>query len=133
SPESFAHAFDGFPGRAHIAVAQAPLPHGSGWQWFDWPPGTSQAELAAAMGAAEERVWPAIVSLAHGRKVILVGFSQGAMMSFLMAARHPDAVSLAIPIAGTLPKELWPTAPAKTAPIFALHGSDDDVIPLRWG
>src|SRR5215470_11095118 len=62
APERLAGLFDPYPGTAQIALAQAPLPLGSGWQWFDWPPGTSEEKLSEAMGAAEEKLWPAIAA-----------------------------------------------------------------------
>ncbi|HEY3595604.1 MAG TPA: dienelactone hydrolase family protein [Polyangiaceae bacterium] len=121
-----------FPGRAEIALVQGPERAGFGFEWFDWPRQMSQEDLAAVVGAAEEKLWPAIAALAHGRKVIVTGFSQGAMMSYVLAARHPDAIALAVPISGVAPFKLFPSGHASRAPLYALHGTSDDTVPIFW-
>ncbi len=69
--------------------------------------------------------------LNQGRPII-TGFSQGGMLSFAMAALYPERIRASVPIAGMLPDRLWesfaigPQGP----PIFALHGEQDQVIPL---
>jgi phospholipase/carboxylesterase len=70
--------------------------------------------------------------LAHGRKVIVTGFSQGAMLAYALAARHPDEIAYAFPISGGAPHRLFPHNPARTAPVYALHGTDDRVIPIYF-
>ena len=52
-------------------------------------------------------------------------------MAYALAARHPDAVREAIAFAGTLPHALYPTS--KPAPLYAIHGEDDEVIPFALG
>src|SRR5262249_6452486 len=88
---------------------------------------------ADAVGAAEERLWPAIVERAHGRKLIVVGFSQGAVMAYALAARHAGAIALAIPIAGRAPYARLHGSLKGAAPVFALHGTDDDRISVAEG
>ncbi len=39
---------------------------------------------------------------AKKKKLIVTGFSQGGILSFAMAARHPVEVAHAIPVAGSL-------------------------------
>jgi phospholipase/carboxylesterase len=130
SPDRMARLFDDFPATAEIALAQAPLAFGSGSQWFDWRPDTTSDQLGDAVAAAETALWPAIAALAQRRKVVVVGFSQGAVMAFAIAARHPDAVSYAFPIAGLLPGKLAPSRKARPAPVYALHGDADSVVPV---
>lgn len=128
TPENFAPVFEGYPGKAELVFPRGLEPHGGGWRWFGWPRGATDAELAAAIDAAEKKLWPAIAELADGRPVVVTGFSQGAVMSFLIAQRHPGAVTFALPIAGRLPSTLFPHDHAKSAPIYAVHGADDRVI-----
>src|SRR4051812_36519206 len=59
------------------------------------------------------------------------GFSQGALVAYAMAVRHPDAIACAFPISGRIPRKLVPAAGARTAPIVALHGTADPMIPIE--
>jgi phospholipase/carboxylesterase len=128
--ENFASAWHGVPAKLEIALALAPLPFASGRQWFERVPGMTEDALADAVSDAEERLWPAIAELARGRKIFLVGFSQGAMLAYLMAVRHPDAIAYAFPIAGRMPDKLFPRGDISTAPVYALHGTEDKIIGI---
>ena len=128
--EGFASVWHNFPAKLEIALALAPLPYAGGRAWFDWPPAMTDDTLADAVGAAEDKLWPAIAELAHGRKVLIAGFSQGAVLSYVIAARHPDAVAYAFPIAGRMPSRLLPRGSARTAPVYALHGTEDVTIGI---
>jgi phospholipase/carboxylesterase len=128
--QGFAQAWRNFPAKLEIALALAPLPYADGRQWFDWPPAMTDDALAEAVGAAEAKLWPAIAELAHDRKVLISGFSQGAVLAYVMAARHPDAIAYAFPIAGRMPAKLLPRGSTRTAPVYALHGTADERIAI---
>jgi phospholipase/carboxylesterase len=128
--EHFRDAWRNFPIKLQLSLPLAPLPFDHGRQWFDWPPGTSDEALAAAVAAAEAKLWPAIAGVAQGRRLFVAGFSQGALVAYAMAIRHPDDILCAFPIAGRLPAALLPPGPARIAPIVAIHGTRDDVIPI---
>ena len=127
--KNFREAWPAIPFKLQLSFPLAPLPIGNGRQWFAWPPGTDEETLGRLLGDAEQRLWPAIVKLARGRKVMVGGFSQGAMMAYVMAIRHPDEVIAAFPIGGRIPLTLVP-AQARTAPIVAFHGVDDRRISI---
>ncbi len=86
--------------------------------------------FAEGVSAAEAKLWPAIAELAHGRKVLISGFSQGAVLAYVMAVRHPDAVAYAFPIAGRMADKLLPSGNVRTAPVYALHGTADELIDI---
>jgi phospholipase/carboxylesterase len=130
-PERLLRNLHDIPLRLEVAAAQGPLSYGAGAQWFDWPPTMSDSALADAVSAAEAALWPAIAELAHGRKLLITGFSQGAVLTYAIAARHPDEVGYAFPIAGLMPDKLLPRGGGRTAPLHALHGIADDVIPVE--
>jgi phospholipase/carboxylesterase len=92
----------------------------------------SEERLAQGVGAAEEALWPAIADVAHGRRAMVTGFSQGGVLSFVIAARHASEVAYAFPISGGAPRPLWPRDRQPTAPLYALHGTDDPVVPLLF-
>jgi predicted esterase len=123
------HFLGPWRGDFEVAGPQGFLPVGNGYGWFDWPAGLTQEELASRIIAAVDRLWPAIAEIAAGRKVIVLGFSQGAVLAFALAARHPEAVAWAFPIAGTAPPQVL-LADRAPAPVYAVHGADDSVIDL---
>jgi phospholipase/carboxylesterase len=115
-----------------IVAFDAPLANGvDGYQWFVWDPGTSASELAERVAAADGELWTAIQKLAHGRKVVITGFSQGAMMAYELAAHHGADVALAVPYAGFLVRGREPATGTTMPPIVAIHGTDDKVIDIE--
>lgn len=130
TPEKFESVFEGFETRAEIALPQGFDAFDKGFQWFDWPRGTGDEEAGRRMGVAEDRLWRAIIGLAKGRKVIVTGFSQGAMLAFTIAARHPNEVLEAVPVAGRMTHSLFPEQ--KGAPVFAIHGTADKTVELKF-
>lgn len=69
--------------------------------------------------------------------VYLVGFSQGAMMSYEVALRHPDAVGGIAAMGGrvlsVLRAELTPDESRRALAVFIGHGTTDPVIPYHDG
>jgi phospholipase/carboxylesterase len=137
TPVSFAEIFDGFAAPARILVPDSGVHFGDGYQWFPpsiRPRSTDGPELAAMA----TRVAAFVEAAARRRptlgKPILVGFSQGAAVTFTVAALHPDSIGTAIPLAGWLPEAFWPkTRPAVAPEVFASQGTLDDHIPLERG
>jgi phospholipase/carboxylesterase len=128
-PENIAPLFDDFPDAAEIAVPRGFYAEGDGWAWFHFEPNITHAEVARRIADADGKLWAELATVAHGRRIIVVGFSQGAMMAYSLAVRHPAEVSAAFPISGWLPSEAWPHG--QTALIVAWHGTDDDVVPIE--
>lgn len=127
-PDRFADFWRDFPARVEVALPRGFTPTGTGWAWFEWAAGMSDDALACVVAAAEEKLWPAIREAAHGRQIIVGGFSQGAVLVYVMAARHPDEIRAAFPVSGSAPRKLLPHDHARAAPVFAMHGTDDRVI-----
>ena len=126
-PQSFASAWRSLD--LEIAGPEGFIPLSRGFSWFDWPGGLSEEQIAERAIAAADRLWPAIVQLASGRKVIVIGSSQGGILAFALAARYPEAVAHAFPIAGWAPRQIL--LPGRIpAPILAFHGTEDHVIPI---
>lgn len=135
-PEAFAGVFDGFASPARILVPRAFDAWGDGYSWFPFRPADGDAQRAPGIERAAERVANDIAIWAKRRptrgKPIVTGFSQGGMLSFAIAARHPDLVRAAFPIGGVLPEPLWPALDAAkpSVRIVALHGEADERVPL---
>ena len=69
--------------------------------------------------------------------IILAGFSQGGAMAYSAGLTHPDRLGGMIALSCYLPSPAMVDAERSTAnratPIFAAHGTVDDVVPLRLG
>ena len=69
--------------------------------------------------------------------IVLAGFSQGGAMAYTVGLTHPQrlagivALSAYLPAPGLLAPRLLP--PNCRTPLFAGHGTDDDVVPLQLG
>jgi len=141
-PESFRIILDDLPARARVVFPRAPTPHGpDGFSWFDFHADDDEGTAALGEGvrSAGERVATLLAGLIKERggpeRAIVCGFSQGGILSFDLAAAHPELIAEAIPISGYLPSPLWPPERPKVRPlpkILALHGADDHLIPLQW-
>jgi phospholipase/carboxylesterase len=132
SPEPWAETWKRFPGRAHVVIPRAFDRYGPGWSWFEFKDGMTDEEFGAGVGAAEERLWKAIAKIAAGKKVIVTGFSQGGILSFAMASRHPDAIIKSFPVGGSCPGPLLPKNKSRAAPIVSFHGTTDPVLDIKW-
>ena len=121
-----------------LFIPQAPDPLGSGYTWLaTWTNSGDIQLLTRSLSARVDQLAPAIAAFSKMRptlgKPILVGFSQGGILSFTLATRYPRMFSAAFPIAGWLPPALYPTPKKKeTFPyIFAQHGDADKTVPTR--
>jgi phospholipase/carboxylesterase len=138
-PESFAGLFDGFPVAARVIVPRAPQAWGEGYAWFERARAVreNQAPIARELVRNARRVQATIAAVRRTRPTrgptIVVGFSQGAMLAYVMALRYPDGVGAVFPVSGLLFPHVLRGArldPARVPPIVALHGRTDDVVPL---
>lgn len=113
--------------------------YGSGWGWFAFarPLEAPPAAVLTQMRSSTQRL-AALIRAQRNKspnaKVIVVGFSQGGMLSLALALHEPDAVDAVVPIAGWLPKALVPPPASLRArqfpPIRAFHGLADSLVPV---
>lgn len=67
-------------------------------------------------------------------KTFLLGFSQGAILSYSLSFFHPNKVQYLIALSGYINKELLPTempSNIKTE-YYCSHGTVDQVLPVAW-
>ncbi|MBC8073156.1 MAG: alpha/beta fold hydrolase [Deltaproteobacteria bacterium] len=138
-PRNFAHLFDSFTERARLILPRGlqPSDGGGGWSWFPGRARDPDVEaFSQGLGSAADELARSIELLARERKTlgkpIVTGFSQGGMLSFAIAVRHPEVVALALPVGGWLPGPLVPSehAPKQAPPVRAFHGTDDPAVRL---
>ena len=116
-PTSFARVFEGMPGPARLLLPAGSFPWRAGYSWLSQTHTLAQAADRIAAGLTE--------------KVAVTGFSQGGMLAFALAVRHPDRILAAFPISGTLPVSMLPEGAVHNAPpIIALHGEEDAAVPI---
>jgi len=70
-------------------------------------------------------------------KIFLAGFSQGGAMTYSAGLTHPDALAGLIVMSGYVPSQPYIESRASEAnrrtPVFAAHGTQDDVLPVILG
>lgn len=126
--------------RFTIVSARAPFRLGPGYAWYvmtqvgqpdDASMRTSMEELRAFLTALPE---------AYGvdpRRLYLLGFSQGAIVSSALAMLMPERIAGVVMHSGYVAAEhtkldLNPDGLAGK-PFFVAHGKYDDIIPVTWG
>ena len=108
-----------------------------GYQWFPipWIDGSSEEEAEAGMRHAANDLNAFLDRMMLDEdmlpeQVILVGFSQGTMMSLHVAPRREDAVAGVVGFSGRLmAPELLADEVVVRPPVLLIHGDADDVVP----
>lgn len=134
SPEGILELFSGFPGPVRVVAPRAPDAHAVGTSWYPIDDRKRAAGVASERAALLAR-WIDHVRAARptrGRPIV-TGFSQGGVLSFCLAAYHPERLGAAIPIAGLLPDPTRAVRKAPTLRVTALHGEADPRIPFAQG
>jgi phospholipase/carboxylesterase len=137
SPEDFGGVLTGFSAPARVILPYGTIPIRSGHAWFTLPDPSRPEPAGAGVRRAADRLAALLAEIVRTRptagKPIVVGFSQGGMLSYAMAALHPEAVGAAFPLGGLLQPDLWPAAwpPGQPKiPIRAFHGDSDPRVSI---
>jgi phospholipase/carboxylesterase len=128
------------PGVAFVApdAPERCVGGGFGYQWFPipWIDGSPQAAADAGLDAAAGDLNAFLDArlAAEGLtpdRLVLVGFSQGAMMSLHVAPRRPVAVAGVVAISGRLLRaEALAAEAVVKPPVLLMHGDQDAVVPF---
>lgn len=69
-------------------------------------------------------------------KLFLLGFSQGAILSYAIGLRNPKKIKNILPLSGYINSELIPknltASEVKELDFFISHGTQDQVLPIDW-
>ena len=117
------------------ACAGAPF----GFQWFPipWIDGSSEEEAARGMQAAAADLNAFLDGILVDEdllpeQMVLLGFSQGSMMSLHVAPRREDPIAGVIAFSGRLLQpELLPDETVSRMPVLLVHGDADDVVSVQ--
>lgn len=128
------------PGAAFVApdAPERCIGGGFGYQWFSipWLDGSPQEAAEAGLQAAaadlngflDARLAEASLT---PERLVLIGFSQGAMMSLHVAPRRPVAMAGVVAISGRLLRpELLAAEAVVKPPVLLVHGDQDPVVPF---
>jgi phospholipase/carboxylesterase len=114
--------------RVEVICLRAPHVYGPGYAWFDvqW---TAQGILAdpAQVKSSVECVSTYLQGL-NAEKLVVGGFSQGAMMALGTLQECPTILTGAALLSG---REIGSTRPEFSGQVFQAHGTFDDVISIR--
>jgi phospholipase/carboxylesterase len=127
-----------------VVSARAPVTlayGGYGWFQIDFTPGGMVADVEQAKKSLA--MLPGFVDGlveaygADGRRVYLMGFSQGAMMSLALTLTSPEKVAGVVAMSGRLPRQVIGLEPDREAlkgtPVLVTHGLYDPVLPIENG
>jgi phospholipase/carboxylesterase len=137
APDNFAHLFDTFTEKARLILPRGVEPsEEGGYSWFPLRARDPDvAGLSQGIASSADAIAEAIAELKNQRPTtgdpIVTGFSQGGMLAFAVAVRHPEVVGTAVPIGGWLPPPLQPAAlraGVKYPTIEAFHGTEDVAV-----
>jgi len=137
--ENFAPLFRDLSVRARVAILRPPHPWGGGQAWFLGARAhlDSRPKIAAELRALADRVVATADAIRAARptrgRPVVMGFSQGGMLTWAVAVGHPRAIAAAFPVAGFLFPEIVEKTRvdvAATPPIVAFHGAADPLVSV---
>lgn len=121
-----------------VVAYRAPLEYGPGYSWFpiEFDANGMRLDSDAALTSLEQLMAELGVLRESTQKLILGGFSQGAIMTSGVLARAPELIDGALLMSGRLFPPFF--AEAKSAervdlPVLAQHGIYDDVLTVQGG
>lgn len=107
------------------------LPGGYGWQPHrvgSWPAVDGFLPAVTALQAfLRVENFPS-ADLDH---IHLIGFSQGAALSFAFAHYYPQRVASIAALSGFMPSGMQPPFPFAHIPVFWAHGTQDELVPIE--
>jgi phospholipase/carboxylesterase len=137
--EAFAPLFRELSVPARVAILRPPHPFGGGQAWFlgGWAHDDRRQAIADELLGFADRVIATADQIRAARptrgRPIVMGFSQGGMLTWAVAVAHPRAIAAAFPIAGFLFPEMLArkTVDARAMPpIVAFHGDADPLVSV---
>ncbi len=139
TPDGFAPLFKGWDVRARVIIPRPPHPWSGGHAWtpHDHLARDKGPAIASDLIGLADRVVATADAVRRARPTrgagVVMGFSQGGMMAWTIAIRHPRAFTAAFPVAGFLFAEVLERqsiAGVRLPPIVAFHGTADQLVPL---
>lgn len=134
------------PDNAYIISVQAPysLPGGYGFAWYainfdaemnkftDDDQAMKSRDLISTFIDELIQTYPI-----DANNITLIGFSQGAILSYAIAMTYPEKLKNVVALSGyfhpmIMPENFKENPEIKKVNIFSSHGTVDQVIPIEW-
>lgn len=127
-----------------VVSVRAPLNLGFGgfaWYEIDFTGNASRFGNPEQALASIEKVHEFIKGIQERYKTdrsqtVLMGFSQGAIISYALSLRYPSLISKVVAMSGYVFQEIMPAEIVSNAishlEYFVSHGTQDEVIPVEW-
>lgn len=124
------------PTPVRVWMPRAPDRLGDGFTWLATYTRSGQERLLArSVSATAAHLAAAIEAFVRERqtlgKPIVVGFSQGAILTYALTTRYPHLFAAGFPVAGFLPVGVEPAASGPFPVLHALHGDADPTVPIE--
>lgn len=124
------------PKAVRVLMPRAPDRLGDGYTWLATYTRSGQEQLlAGSLSATARHLAGAIEAFVRERptvgKPIVIGFSQGAILTYALTTRYPHLFAAGFPIAGFLPQGVEPAAEGPFPTLHALHGDADPTVPME--
>jgi phospholipase/carboxylesterase len=120
--------------KIRVVTLRAPNAYrGGGYAWFDiqWLPEGRVIDVEGALASRDLLV----EELAHigASRLLLGGFSQGAMMTLGVAMARPDLLAGCLMMSGRNLSQFEPASDALLPPFFVQHGLHDEILSVAEG
>lgn len=124
----------------HIVSARAPHSIGfGGYAWYAINFDADEKKFSDIPQAKEslqmiDKLIDELKSKINPSKIFLLGFSQGAILSYAYSMNYPNKVDHVIALSGYLIEDLIPSNLSKEikTDYYSSHGTVDQVIPVAW-
>jgi phospholipase/carboxylesterase len=132
------------PDEYYIISARAPYalpPHGNAWYAINFDAGmnkfTDNVQATESRDLISKFIDEVIASYAVDKdKITLIGFSQGAILSYAVALTYPEKIQRVAALSGYLHMDIigedFSTKNLRKLNFFISHGIVDQVIPVDW-
>ena len=128
--ENFSGVFERLRLPVRAVVARAPMPWGQrgGRAWFDLDSPQGAEQLNVRVKELNQLLDHLKARYPQAPAPILLGFSQGAMLSLQMLARHPDRLGGIAALSGFLPLDDGNTSSTRAVPALLSMGDKDHLV-----
>ena len=97
----------------------------------------NEATIIETVGLVRELIAKENARGIPSNRIALAGFSQGGAMAYTVGLTHPEPLAGMVALSGYIPAPQWVENNFKEAnrstPIFAAHGTQDEVLPIQLG
>jgi phospholipase/carboxylesterase len=121
------------PRSATVISPRALFPAAAGFSWTRSVVHgeIEQTDFTAALEALQ-RFIPEMIERydCDPQRVIVMGFSQGAAVSYALSLTQPDVMCGVVALAGFMPQDILQSMDALQQRYLIIHSTDDDIVPV---